>query len=71
MDVIDPRDLSDRQLFAHLVFGSLPRRGWSGRRRAMAIRILQVAGLTLAIALGMLVASAAIVLVWAAMQAPA
>ncbi len=66
MSVIDPRDLSDRALLAYLLLGDLPRPGWPGRGRAVVRRALQVAGLTVAIAAGILIASIAIVLVWAA-----
>ncbi len=67
MSVMDPRELGDRALIGYLLFGDLPRRGWAGRRRAVIARVLRVAALTVAIAVGMLVASIAIVLVWAAM----
>jgi cell division septal protein FtsQ len=65
VNAIDPRELSDRQLMSHLLFGDLPRRGWAGRRRAIVARILRVAALTVAIIAGFVIVSVAIVLVWA------
>lgn len=63
MTAIDPRELSDRELFAHILFGDLARPGWSGRGRQLARRALLVALMTLAaivvlIGLGLLVAFA-------------
>lgn len=65
MNAIDPRELSDKALLAYLLFGDLPRAGWS-RRGAIVRRALQVAGLTIFAVLLLVAASGAIVLVWAA-----
>jgi hypothetical protein len=64
VSVVDPRELGDRELLAYLLFGDLPRAGWS-RRGAFARRVLQVAGLTVAVIVGIAVASTGIVLLWA------
>lgn len=66
MNVVDPRDLSDRALLAYLLLGDLPRNGWD-RRGAIARRALQVAGLTVGVIVGLVIASIAITLAWAAM----
>jgi hypothetical protein len=71
VNLVDPRELSDRELFAYLLLGDLPRPGWPGRRRAVARRMLVVAGVTVAVIAVVLVVSIAIVLAWASMQAPA
>lgn len=70
MNVIDPRELGDRALLGYLLFGDLPR-AWRGRGRALARRALLVAILTIAIIVGLVIAVAAILLIWASMQAPA
>ena len=51
MNLVDPRELSDHDLFMYLLFGDLGRPGWSGRRRLMAFRMLELAALTVAAAI--------------------
>lgn len=65
MNAIDPRDYDGRQLIAHLVFGDLPRRGWPGRNRALAKRLVLVAALLVFIVVLMAVACVGITLAWA------
>lgn len=66
MTDLDLFDMSDRELFADRLFGDLiPRPGWPGRGRAIAVRIAQVAGLTAGILVGFVVVSTLIVLLWA------
>lgn len=67
MNVVDPRSLSDRALLAYLLLGDLPRVGWPGRGRAIAHRMLEVAGLTVAIIAAVVVVSVGIVLAAARM----
>ena len=51
MNVVDPRELSDKALFMYLLLGDLGRPGWSGRRRLFAFRMLELAALTIAAAI--------------------
>ncbi len=63
---VDLFDLSDRELFVDRMFGNLiPRPGWPGRGRAIAIRMLQVALLTVGIILAIVGVSLLIVVLWA------
>lgn len=63
MSAVDPRGLSDRALLAYLLLGDLPRRGWPGRGRAIARRMLEVAGLTVGIIAAILAVSIGVLLV--------
>jgi hypothetical protein len=65
VNAIDPRDYDGRQLIAHLVFGDLPRRGWPGRNRELAKRLVLVAALLVFIVVLLVIACAAITLIWA------
>lgn len=73
MNVVDPRErMSDRELFVYLLLGDLPRRGWSGRGRALAYRAGQVAAITVLMIAVVIAVSIAILLFWAStLQVPA
>ncbi len=66
MDTFDPRELGDRALLVHLLFGDLPRPGWPGRRRAIARRLLEVAVQVVTFVLVLIALLGLIVIVWAA-----
>lgn len=60
----DLSSMSDRELFMDLLLGDLPKAGWgSGRGRAIARRMLEVAGLTVAIIAAVIVVSIGVLLV--------
>lgn len=66
MNVVDPRELSDRELFAYLLLGDLPRRGWPGRGRAIAARMLELAAITVATIIVLAGLAVGFTVLWAA-----